>query len=223
MRVAVYYAPLLSDPLWKLGSRWLGRDAETGASVAQPDVPGIAEITADARHYGFHATLKPPMRLQPGVTWDAIVTGADDIARTTAPFDLPPIAIGDLGGFLAIVTPDAGSALTAFCDAWVRGMDGFRAPPSEAELAKRRSSRLSARQNELLERWGYPYVFDAWFFHMTLTQRLTLEQQAVFRPAIDALFGPTLAAPRRVSDVCLYTQEHDAAPFLLAERLPLRG
>jgi hypothetical protein len=121
------------------------------------------------------------------------------------------------------VTPDPGQALPAFCDAWVRGMDGLRAPPTEAELAKRRAATLSARQGELLERWGYPYVFDEWFFHMTLTRRLSLEQLAVYRPAIDALFGPTLEAPRRVSDVCLYTQESETAPFLLAERLPLRG
>ena len=31
------------------GAAWLGRDPETGAPVPQPDLPGIAEVTADPR------------------------------------------------------------------------------------------------------------------------------------------------------------------------------
>lgn len=223
MRVAVYYAPAPRDPLWQLGSQWLGRDADSGAALTQPDIQGIAEITADPRHYGFHATLKPPMRLQPGTSWDGLVTAACDLAATLAPFDLPPIEITDLRGFLAIVTPDPGAELPAFCEAWVRGLDHFRAPPTEAELARRRKSGLTPRQDTLLTRWGYPYVLDAWFFHMTLTQRLTPDQQALYRPRAEALFAETLRAPRRVTDVCLFVQESDDAPFLLAERLPLLG
>ena len=80
MRVAGYYAPPAHDPLWQLGCQWLGREPESDASLDQPDLRGIAELTADARLYGFHATLKPPMFLRPGVTWDAVVTAADDLA-----------------------------------------------------------------------------------------------------------------------------------------------
>ena len=67
-RLGLYWAPELDDPLHALGSAWLGRDAETGATLPQPAVPGLdlAEITAEARGYGFHATLKPPFALAPG-------------------------------------------------------------------------------------------------------------------------------------------------------------
>jgi hypothetical protein len=35
----------------------LGRDPESGAPTPQPDIPDIAEVTAEPRLYGFHATL----------------------------------------------------------------------------------------------------------------------------------------------------------------------
>ncbi len=58
---------------------------------------------------------------------------------------------------------------------------------------------------------------------MTLTRRLTPDEQADYRPAAEAHFAAALAIPRRVLDVCLFTQAASGAPFLLAERLPLRG
>ena len=65
------------------------------------------------------------------------------------------------------------AALQALADACVEQLDRFRAPPSDAELARRRRASLTPRQDAMLVRWGYPYVFDTWFFHMTLTRRLT--------------------------------------------------
>ena len=72
-------------------------------------------------------------------------------------------------------------------------------------------------------RWGYPYVFATWFFHMTLTRRLTAEERAIYLPAAQAHFAAALGRTRVVSDLCLFTQTGDGAPFMLAERIPLRG
>jgi putative phosphonate metabolism protein len=223
MRVAIYYAPGLDDPLWELGTRWLGRDPETNAPVQQPSIDGIAELTADARMYGFHATLKPPMALRPGQSWDALVTEADDLARQMAPFDLPRLEVSDLHGFLALTDAEPSSMLQALADACVVKLDHFRAPPTEAELARRRRSRLSDSQEENLVRFGYPYVLDTWFFHMTLTRRMSADEHAVIRPHAEAMFADALQVPRRVEDVCLFVQAAPGAPFSLAERLPLRG
>lgn len=223
MRVALYYAPALIDPLWHLGARWLGRDPETNAPLAQPDIANIAEITADARMYGFHCTLKPPMELKPGVGWDAVVTAADDVAASLSPFDLPRLEVSDLQGFLALTDAEPSAPLQELADACVTGLDHLRAPPSEAELARRRRSRLTEAQDAMLVRWGYPYVFSTWFFHMTLTRRLSATELAMYRPAAEDMFIDTLRAPRRVVDLCLCTQASPGAPFILAERLPLRG
>jgi hypothetical protein len=75
----------------------------------------------------------------------------------------------------------------------------------------------------MLVRWGYPYVFDTWFFHMTLTRRLSDTEKAVIQPAAEAWFAPALTQPRRVQDICLFTQSAPDAAFTLAERVNLRG
>lgn len=223
MRVALYYVPQASDPLQALSARWLGRDAAANTPRDQPDLPGIAEITADARMYGFHATLKPPMALRAGASWDSAVTAACDVAASVAPFDLPRLELADLHGFLALRNAEPSAALQALSDACVAGLDHLRQPPGEAELARRRRAKLSDAHEAMLVRWGYPYVFETWFFHMTLTRRLTLAELAVYRPAAEAMFCDTLRAPRRVEDICLCVQPAPGAPFTVAERLALRG
>jgi hypothetical protein len=108
-------------------------------------------------------------------------------------------------------------------DACVEHLDPFRAPPSQAELARRRRANLSAEQDAMLTRWGYPYVFASWFFHMTLTRRLTADEKARLQPKAEAYFTHALSLPRRVTDICLFTQTAPDAPFVIAERLKLRG
>lgn len=221
MRVAVYHAPTADDPLTAASAVWLGRDPVTNAAVPQPDLPDIAAITDDARMYGFHATLKPPMRLADGKTWDQLLTAARSLARTLKPFDLPPLAVMDLHGFLALRETHPSADLQNLADACVEHLDHFRAPPPEEELARRRRSPLTPEQDAMLVRWGYPYVFGTWFFHMTLTRRLTPEERAIYKPAAEAHFADAVKHPRRVTDICLYTQPATGAPFTIAERLPL--
>ena len=222
-RIALYWAPELDDPLHALGSAWLGRDAETGATLPQPAVPGLDlhEITAEARGYGLHATLKAPFRFD--APYGDLRDAAMALAARTRPFALPPLAPVDLGGFIALREAVASAALNAFADACVAGLDHFRLPPTEAEYARRRPERLTPRQREMLDRWGYHYVFTEWMFHVTLTRRVSEAERAVLLPAIEAHFGAALARPRFVRALCLFTQAAPGAPFLVAERLPLLG
>lgn len=223
MRVALYYAPAVDDPLHGAGSAWLGRDAETNAPRRQPDVSGIAAVTADARGYGFHATLKAPMRLAEGVSWDAFVAEVERLAAGVRPFALPALSVQDIGGFLALRETAPSHALQAFSDICVAGVDHLRAPSTEAELARRRRKPLPPAQEALLTRWGYTYVFGEFFFHMTLTRRLSAEEKSLWAPAAEAHFARALAVPRMVADIALFTQAADGAPFTIAQRIPLRG
>ncbi|MBR0654989.1 DUF1045 domain-containing protein [Plastoroseomonas arctica] len=221
MRLALYWAPEVTDPLHARASAWLGRDAETGAMLSQPDIPGIAEATADPRLYGFHATLKAPLRLS--TSYEEARAAGGFLAERTAPFTLPPLVLRDLRGFLAMIESEPCPALAAFADDCVRTLDPHRAPLTPEEIARRRPERLSARQRANLEAWGYHLVFEDFQFHATLTGRLTEDQRAVFEPLAGAFFGDLPAVPRIVRELCLFTQAAPGAPFLIAERLPLRG
>jgi len=223
MRVAVYYAPRPDDALFAAGATWLGRDPESSAPAPQPGIPDIVEVTGEPRLYGFHATLKPPMRLAEGRQWFDVLTAARELAERTAAFDLPRLSVQDVHGFLALRETIPCAPLQALADACVEQLDPLRAPPSDAELARRRRANLTAEQDAMLTRWGYPYVFGSWFFHMTLTRRLTAVEKARLQPEADAWFAHAVSVPRRVEDICLFTQAAPDAPFVIAERLMLRG
>jgi hypothetical protein len=223
-RVAFYYAPPPDDSLHAAASAWLGRDAVTNAPLPQPDLPDIAAITAEPRLYGFHATLKPPMHLAEGVTWSDVLDTTRQIAASVPAFDLPPLAVTDLGGFLALCEANPSVPLQSFSDACVAGADHLRAPVPQADLARRRKGgALPPAQEANLVRWGYHYVFATWKFHMTLTRRLTPAEKAVFMPAARAHFADILAMPRRVSDLALFTQAAPGAGFTIAARFPLQA
>jgi putative phosphonate metabolism protein len=222
-RLALYWAPEEDDALHARGSAWLGRDVVTGAALAQPELPGhdIAALTADPRGYGLHATLKPPFRVAHG--YAAARAATAELGARIAPFDLPPLAVFDLDGFLALRESAPCPALHALADACVTELDDHRTPPDAAEIARRRPERLSDAQRAHLARWGYPYVFDEWRFHVTLTRRLAPEEKAVVMPAVTAFLGDAPGRARRVSAISLFVQPAPDAPFTIAERLPLRG
>ncbi len=220
-RVGIYYAPAADDPLAVAGATWLGRDADRNVALVQPAVPNIAALTAEPRRYGFHATLKPPMRLAEGRTWSEFVAAARALAASVAPFDLPALHVADLHGFLALRETAFCPPLQALCDRCVAELDDFRQPPDDAELQRRRRASLSAEQDAMLVRWGYPYVFTTWFFHMTLTRRLDAAEKAQVRPLAEAFFAEAVATPRRVEEICVFTQAGPDSDFVIAERLPL--
>jgi putative phosphonate metabolism protein len=222
-RLALYWAPEEDDALHARGSAWLGRDAVTGAALAQPEMPGhdIAALTADPRGYGLHATLKPPFRVAHG--YAAARAATAELAARIAPFDLPPLAVFDLDGFLALRETAPCPALHGFADACVTELDDHRTPPDAAEIARRRPERLTEAQRAHLARWGYPYVFEEWRFHVTLTRRLAPEEQAVVMPAVTGFLGDAPGRARRVAAISLFVQPAPGAPFTIAERLPLRG
>ena len=217
MRAALYWSPPLGDPLFDAGNIWLGRDPQTGAALRQPAVAGLADMTANPRGYGFHCTLRPPMRL--ATDWAALLQAAQSVASAARPFVLPRLVVNDVDGFLAITLSAPSPAMQALADCCVRQTNPHRRPPDRAELARRHAAGLTARQTAMLERWGYPYVMQEWLFHMTLSRRLSSGEMARLRPIAEAHFAPALAMPRMVEDICVFTQGD--GDFLIAERLDL--
>ena len=163
------------------------------------------------------------MQLLAGVGWDDVRRATRDLAAGIPPFEMPDLAVTDLRGFLALCETRPCPELQALSDACVAELDHLRAPPDEAELTRRRRHGLPPAQEKNLVRWGYPHVFATWFFHLTLTRRLTDAEKAIYRPAAVAYFADAIAVPRRITELCLFTQADPGAVFTIAERFTLRG
>jgi putative phosphonate metabolism protein len=227
-RYAIYYAPGDTTNLWRFGTGWIGRDPLSGELLPHPQIDGldagfIAAATESPRHYGFHATLKPPFALAPGTYAAHLVHALDQFAAAQTPFAAPKIELARLGSFLAFTLAEPDQRMTALAEACVRDFDRFRAPPDEAETARRRNAGLSARQEELLAQWGYPYVFDQFRFHMSLTGTLPEADLDLIAEALRPVVGPFCAAPLPVDSLCLYWQKDRATPFTLIKRFAFRA
>lgn len=219
MRHAIYYAPLRGSLFHDLGSRWVGRDAFTGAVCTHPDVTGIAVVTADPRRYGFHATLKPPFALRETVADEALLRAVALLAAAQESFTVA-LKVGVLDQFLALVPREPEMHLQRLAEAAVRELDGFRQPPSDDELARRRRSELTPSQERHLAEWGYPYVFGDFRFHMTLTERLLPSDIERFRAAAEAHFAPALAEPVAIDGLSLFTEVSRGAAFIATRQFP---
>ncbi|MBI1219555.1 MAG: DUF1045 domain-containing protein [Rhodobacteraceae bacterium] len=224
-RYAIYYAPL-PGALADFAARWLGWDAATGREVAHPDVPGlpraVAGLTETPRKYGFHGTIKPPFRLAGGESAEKLHQAAAGLAARLAPVTLDGLALHRLGGFLALTPTGDASALATLAAEVVTGLDGFRAAPDAAEIARRRPDRLNPRQRALLDRWGYPYVLEEFRFHLTLTGDLPPGEVEVVETALAPLVAPLLPQPFTVDQLCLFGQAANGR-FHILHRYTLSG
>lgn len=220
-RYAIYFAPAPGSALDRFGRHWLGRDAVTGEAVAQPDLPDIAAITAEARRYGFHATLKPPFALADGADVAMLEAALSEFAATQRKIVAPPLALAVIDGFLALVPSQAAPDLHHLADLCVARFDRFRAAAPPAELARRRAGGLTAAQEALLLRWGYPYVFESYRFHMTLTRRLSSADRALIEPAIRPLLAEACTGPLVIGALSLFAQLDRSSAFRLVRHFAL--
>lgn len=217
-RFATYFAPSTSSLLWDRASVWLGRDPATGSSidgaVAGIERNRLLNLTQSASRYGFHATIKSPMALSPGCTEQDLRNALAGLASTLAPVPLGKLVIADLDGFLALV-PEAGDSpeLLDFAAHVVEALEPLRAPLSPRDHAERAARGLTPHQAELLDAYGYPYVFDQFRFHMTLTDRLGPEDRDEVLAAAQTWFGPVLGEDVVLDRLSLFQEKENKVPF----------
>ena len=227
-RYAVYFAPPPSSALWKFGSRLLGRDAYSGNKIALHVPAGVsaqeyADLVSGPGKYGFHATLKAPFSLHPDTQVSELIVALEKLARMHNRILIPRLIVAVLKDFIAI-RPKVGSRaiddLAANC---VTQLDHFRAPLSLEQIRKRRMQALSNEQDELMLRWGYPYVLDQYRFHMTLTGRLENKLLSVMHQVLARELEHVLRQEYVVDALTLFRQEAPDQPFQAVMRFPLAG
>ncbi|HTZ79762.1 MAG TPA: DUF1045 domain-containing protein [Stellaceae bacterium] len=225
-RYALYFAPRPETALAQFGARWLGWDIERGEALETPETAGLppdlhAAAIAEPRHYGFHATLKAPFRLAEGATENDLVGLVGSFAASCMPLATAPLRFGPLAGFLAFTPSEWSPRLHDLAADCVAALDSFRAPLTEVELAKRRRAGLSAAQETLLARWGYPYVMGEFRFHMTLTGPLATDLKAQIGGALLPRLRHLLTEPMAIEDLALCVEPAPTIGFRVLRRFRL--
>jgi putative phosphonate metabolism protein len=228
VRYALYFTPPADDPLAMAAATWLGRDAFLDGNVAMPVVDGFAPedmkaLTEDPRRYGFHATIKAPFTLAEGRSESELLQALDEFSAECEAFDIPRIKIGQLGPFFALVPAELCEPLQAFAGETVRRFEPFRAPLSPEDIARRKPDKLSLAQRDNLKNWGYPYVFDEFRFHMTLTGPVPSAQQPAMQKALDEAFAGFVDKPLSITTLALFVEPRRGAPFKVHSLMPLGG
>jgi putative phosphonate metabolism protein len=227
-RYAVYFVPAAESGLYRFGSSVLQYDCYTGRVLPPPDECAAdagtwRKATEEPRRYGFHATLKAPFRLAPSCTEAQLVSAFRSFAglgRKAAAIE-PEIAM--LSGFTALVPLRESPAVDALAADCTTIFDAFRAPMSPQERARRLASGLSPGQIENLDRWGYPYLFADFRFHMTLTGKIETDRRepmiATLRRAFARMCG---ADPIAIDRLALVRQASPDQAFRVLSHAALR-
>jgi 2'-5' RNA ligase len=231
LRYAVYLAPPPESALWRFGSAVVGRDAASGEARSgfAPDGFDAAawrDMTTEPRRYGFHATIKAPFRLAEEANRSELSDALAELAQQWRPFAAGRLAVstlslGEAGGFVALTPPAPSPEIARLEERVVRGLDPFRAPLNDAERARRDPSRLTARQRETFERWGYPYALADFRLHFTLTNAVD-DSERIAETLAREFAGWVADAELFVDALALFVQKPNGE-FVIDQRFPLGG
>lgn len=229
-RYALYFIADPQQPLFQRASRWLGWDCVKGRpadhprqdELANPTSLNIHDTTAAPRKYGFHGTVKPPMKLVEGVNQEMLMQRASALIRTLTPVRIDRLKLARIGKFLALVPAAPSPALKALASTCVTGLDDLRHPLTEADLARRRQHGLSVRQETLLQAYGYPYVLDEFRFHLTLTGPVDDAVANAAEAMLQTWIEPVLPQPLIIDRLAIAGEDSRTGKFSLIDWVACR-
>lgn len=218
LRYAIYFAAGADHALTRFGAELLGYDAYAGNEVSFPQealrtAPDWRDISTDPRKYGFHGTLKAPMALAPGKTEAELKAACATFAEKARPMPVIRPVINTISGFIAVIPAEPVDALQQLAADCVRDFDSFRPVLTAEDRVRRKPEKLSERQRDYLDRWGYPYVMEEFRFHMTLTGRLDAERRAPILEMLRARFATLDLETLTIDRIALFRQEDAASRF----------
>ncbi|KAE9628591.1 DUF1045 domain-containing protein [Parasedimentitalea maritima] len=207
-RYAIFYTPP-PGPLAEFAASWLGWDSETATAVPHPAIAGVdvSNVTATPRKYGFHGTLKAPFHLNPACSADELKAAIAVFSATQAPVVLDAFQLRQDHGFVALRPQKHTAMLREFASKVVREFDQFRAALTELDIARRRQAELTDRQDRQMIGWGYPYIFDDFSFHLTLSGQLSSIQRGIVIDVLEPLLEPVLSEIAIIDAITLVGQD----------------
>jgi putative phosphonate metabolism protein len=217
-RYAIYYAAEADSALSRFGAELLGYDAHTGSELPFPDealrlATDWREVTADPRKYGFHGTLKAPMALASDKTEVELSAACAAFAGKARSIPVIRPIVDSISGFIAVIPAEPVGELQQLAADCARDFDTFRAPLTAEDRARRTPAKLSERQRDYLDRWGYPYVMEEFRFHMTLTGRLDADRRGPIIEMLRRRFAGLRLDTLAIDRISLFRQEGAESRF----------
>ena len=222
-RYAIYFTAAQDSALDQFGSALLGYDAYGGDDLPFPDglPPDWRDLTQDPRKYGFHATLKAPIALADGKEERRLAAACELFAELARPVPVVQPVVDSISGFIAVIPAEPSAELEVLAAEATKAFDPFRAPLSPEDRARRNPDRLTPRQRDYLDRWGSPYIFEEFRFHMTLTGRLPAERREPVVTMLRERFAATGLGPFAIDAISLCRQETANSRFRVIGRWQL--
>jgi len=216
MRYAIYFCPAPASALASLGRDWLSTE------MTPTGIPGIPlsrwnALLSDVRRYGWHATLRSPFTLSPDHDLSDLRRAIRTVASAHAPINLT-LRCTRLAGFLALRPVGDCRAVHALANACVEAVEPLRLHLAENDF-QRRASGLDAIETHFLGRYGYPYVFERYRFHMTLSAPASVEEERALQRWLSIRASMLPAA--RLDALTLCVETSPGAAFQPVERILL--
>jgi len=223
-RYAIYFTAAQGSALDRFGASLLGYDAYGGGDLPFPDgLPSDwRDLTHDPRKYGFHATLKAPMALADGKAATQLAAACELFADLARPVPVIQPVVDSISGFIAVIPAEPSAELEVLAAEATKAFDPFRAPLGPEDRARRNPDKLTPQQRDYLDRWGYPYVFEEFRFHMTLTGRLPAERRVTVVAMLRERFAAAGVGPLAIDAIALCRQETPNSRFRVIGRWPLQ-
>ncbi|WP_212638035.1 DUF1045 domain-containing protein [Desulfocicer vacuolatum] len=225
-RYAVYFAPDEKGRPGRFGRLWLGRTArkmEDGKPGADLTEAQYQKIINAPKHYGFHGTLKAPFELHSDYKFHDLDAALTEFSLRFPAFAIKSFELETIGDFIALVPGEEPKQLRQLHTRLTEEFNQLNAPLSDYDRERFLARGLSGREEEYLFRYSYPFVLDAFKFHLTLTGNLAEdEKNACFR-----LLGKMTASFRDeglcVDRISLFQQQTRNDPFFMIKDYRLRG
>ncbi|WP_065749905.1 DUF1045 domain-containing protein [Bradyrhizobium paxllaeri] len=222
-RYAIYYTSAPDSALDRFGASLLGYDTHSGEDLPFPDglPPDWRDLTQDPRKYGFHATLKAPITLADGKAEARLAAACELFADLARPVPVIRPIVDSISGFIAVIPAEPSADLDLLAAEATKAFDPFRAPLNGEDRARRNPAALTPRQRDYLDRWGYPYVFEEFRFHMTLTGRLPAERRGPVVAMLRERFAATGMETLAIDAIALCRQDDATSRFRVIGRWQL--
>jgi hypothetical protein len=226
-RFAIFWLPPVDSALAQFGCDWFGVCPERGETGQPADFGLPVELATEAiarpRRYTLHGTIVAPFRPAENISGEDLAGELRAFCARRAARRTGPLRLTRLTRHLALVPEGGITGLDWLAADCVTHFNAFRAPTTEADLARFPPAQHSPRQRQHVREFGYPYVLSDFVFHITLAGPLAPDRLGRVEAALAPTLTPLIQTPLEIDSLCLLGDPGGNAPFRLIARGPLIG